>query len=315
MINRRRSLLRAAFAATAAGVALAATAGTALASGDPAVAERARAAAVAEYRAQNAPGAGALARTDEAPVETPTFIMNAVHKRTSELYLYFPDLEGGFEPREYIPIEVDHMADVMDVDNDKDGWAEGSWLLYKNGELEFSGVGEDGEYHEKRVGRGWNTYRTVLSPGSIGGAKEADLVGVDKAGVLWSYLSYADGSLTQRTRVGGGWGQYDQIAGQGDLSGDGKADIVARDKSGVLWLYKGTGNYKAPFADRAKIGGGWNAFDRLLSVGDLDMDGRTDLIARKTNGDLLRYSGTGNAAAPFQRSVKIGHGYQIYNLL
>ncbi|MEW1696508.1 FG-GAP-like repeat-containing protein [Streptomyces sp. NPDC093249] len=313
MIDRRRSMFRAVFAATAAGVALAATAGTALASGDPAVAERAR--AVAEHRAQNAPGAGALARTDEAPVETPTFAMNAVHKRTSELYLYFPDLAGGFEPREHIPFEVDYMADVIDVDNDKDGWAEGGWLLYKDGELEFSRVTEDGDFQEKKVGRGWNTYRTVLSPGSIGGAKEADLIGVDKAGVLWSYLAYANGTVTPRARVGSGWDQYGQIAGQGDLTGDGKADIVARDKSGVLWLYKGTGNYKAPFAGRAKIGGGWNAFDRLLSVGDLDMDGRTDLIARKTNGDLLRYSGTGNAAAPFQKPVKIGYGYQIYNLL
>ncbi|MFD3659948.1 FG-GAP repeat domain-containing protein [Streptomyces sp. NPDC058659] len=83
------------------------------------------------------------------------------------------------------------------------------------------------------------------------------------------------------------------------LSGDGRADITARDKAGVLWLYKGTGDYKAPFAGRTKIGGGWNVYDRLLSLGDSDADGKVDLLARKTTGELLRYSGTGNAARPF----------------
>ncbi|MFE3069244.1 FG-GAP repeat domain-containing protein [Streptomyces sp. NPDC059247] len=314
-INRRGAVLRSAFAVTAAAVALAATAGTALASGDPAAAARARAAAVAEHRAQDAPRASALARADEAPVETPTFAMPAVLKRNSNLYLYFPNGEGGFDARYDVGVSFDGIADTVDVDNDKDGWEDGSYTLFKDGRLSYSWITDDLDYHDKQVGTGWHIYRTILSPGSLGGAKEADLIGVDKAGVLWSYLAYPGGSLTPRTRVGSGWDQYTQIAGQGDLTGDGKADIVARDKSGVLWLYKGTGNYKTPFAGRAKIGGGWNAFDRLLSVGDLNMDGRTDLIARKTNGDLLRYSGTGNAAAPFQKPVKIGHGYQIYNLL
>ncbi|MFI6423399.1 FG-GAP repeat domain-containing protein [Streptomyces sp. NPDC050842] len=83
----------------------------------------------------------------------------------------------------------------------------------------------------------------------------------------------------------------------------------------MLWLYRGTGDYKAPFAGRTRIGGGWNAYDRLLSVGDLDMDGTPDLLARTPGGDLLRYSGTGSAQAPFAKPVKIGHGFQSYNLL
>ncbi|MFJ2935036.1 FG-GAP repeat domain-containing protein [Streptomyces sp. NPDC087219] len=316
MIIRRRRALRGALAATAATIALTATAGTAFASGDPAGADRARsaAAAVAERQAGDARRAGALA-VEAAPVETPTFSMMGVHKETTEGYLYFPNGEGGFDPRYHLEISYDFLADVIHVDNDKDGRGDGTWFLNKEGALDYHWFTEDHQQRSKRVGTGWNAYRTVLSPGSVGGAPEADLLGVDKTGVLWSYLAYPDGSLAARTRVGGGWEQYDQVEGQGDLSGDGKPDIVARDKTGVLWLYKGTGDYKAPFEGRTKIGGGWNTYDRLLSVGDLDADGRTDLIARKPNGDLLRYSGSGSVPAVFQAPVKIGSGFQIYNLL
>ncbi|MFJ6100636.1 FG-GAP repeat domain-containing protein [Streptomyces sp. NPDC092359] len=313
MINRRRRALRGAFAVTAASVALAATAGTALASGDPVGAERARATAEAAHQARVAPRAAALAAA--APAETPTFSMIAVHKRSTLGYMYFANGAGGFDAQFPLGASFSAIADMIDADMDNDGLWDGSWTLLKDGRLSYGDQDGNGDFRSRQIGGGWNTYTTVLSPGSIGGAKQADLIGVDKAGVLWSYLAYANGTVTPRARVGSGWGQYGQIAGQGDLTGDGKADIVARDKSGVLWLYKGTGNYKAPFAGRAKIGAGWNAFDRLLSIGDLDFDGTTDLIARKPNGELFRYSGTGSASAPFKKPVKIGFGFQSYNLL
>ncbi|MEU5437281.1 FG-GAP-like repeat-containing protein [Streptomyces sp. NPDC020719] len=91
--------------------------------------------------------------------------------------------------------------------------------------------------------------------------------------------------------------------------------MVARDKAGVLWLYTGTGDRNNPFNPRVKIGGGWNTYNRILSVGDLDNDGRTDLVARGNDGTLWRYSGNGNATDPFDNRVKIGWGYNIYNLI
>ncbi|MFJ4337004.1 FG-GAP repeat domain-containing protein [Streptomyces sp. NPDC088915] len=310
-INRGRRALKGAFVATAVAVAAATAAGTAFATGAPVGAGQARAEANQRFHAEHAPQASAFGAED-APT-APLFIMTGTRKSTGELHFFFPNGRGGFDPAENTEIPATGIADLIDVDNDDDGISEGGWVLSKNGVLEFSAaVGED--YVEKQVGTGWGTYTTVLSPGSIGGAKEYDLIGVDKAGVLWSYLSYPDGRLTARTKVGGGWNTYNQIAGQGDLTGDGKADIVAKDKSGYLWLYKGTGNYKAPFAGRTKIGGGWGAYDRILSVGDLDLDGTTDLIARKPNGELYRYSGTGSAAAPFKKAVKIGTGFQNFNL-
>ncbi|MFE5730635.1 FG-GAP repeat domain-containing protein [Streptomyces sp. NPDC056528] len=311
-INRGRRALKGAFVATAVAVAAATAAGTAFAAGAPVGPGRAVAEANQRFAAEHAPQASAFGVQD-APV-APLFIMAGTHKKTGEMYFFVPNAKGAFDPAENTEIPATDIADLIDVDNDNDGFGEGGWILGKNGLLDFSGaVGED--YVEKQVGKGWNIYTTVLSPGNVGGAKEYDLIGVDKAGVLWSYLSYPDGRLTVRTKVGGGWNTYNQIAGQGDLTGDGKVDIVAKDKTGYLWLYKGTGNYKAPFTGRVKIGGGWGVYDRILSVGDLDLDGKTDLIARKTNGELYRYSGTGSAAAPFAKAVKIGTGFQNFNLL
>ncbi|MDV5146707.1 VCBS repeat-containing protein [Streptomyces sp. SBC-4] len=279
-IIRRRRALKGAFVATAVAVATATVAGTASA----------------------APA---------APV-APTFELYGANKQTQELQIWYPVGDGSFESIGPLDSVAD-VADLIVADNNNDGIGDAGWTLYKNGRLDFSS--DDSEDLDANVvGRGWNIYTTVLSPGSLGGAKEADLIGVDKAGVLWSYLSYPDGRLTTRVRVGGGWNTYSQIAGQGDLTGDGKADIVARDKTGVLWLYKGTGDYKAPFTGRTKIGSGWNAYDRLVSTGDIDLDGKVDLLARKSNGDLLRYPGTGKATAPFKAPVKVGGGFQKFNL-
>ncbi|MDV5147610.1 VCBS repeat-containing protein [Streptomyces sp. SBC-4] len=268
--------------------------------------------------------ASAVAAPEADPVVAPAFHLYGVHKQTHELWEWYhrgpllftdgPDISGPDAG------DQSDLADIITVDNfsdwDNAGRGDGHWTLYKNGRLDFSGW-VDGQWRgPKNVGRGWDIYRTVLSPGTLGGAKEADLIGLDRDGVLWSYLGYPDGRLTTRMRVGGGWGQYTELAGQGDLTGDGRADITARDKAGVLWLYKGTGDYKAPFADRTKIGGGWNVYDRLLSVGNSDNDGKVDLLARKTTGELLRYSGTGNAARPFTAPVQIaGTHMKAYNLL
>jgi hypothetical protein len=165
------------------------------------------------------------------------------------------------------------------------------------------------------IGNGWDIYSAFVTPGNIGGAANPDLLARDKGGVLWEYLSNSNGTFAPRVKVGAGWNIYSQIAGRDDITGDGKADIVARDYSGNLWLYKGTGNYKAPFATRTKIGAGWNIYNKILALGDTNVDGHNDLIARDSKGVLWLYEGTGNAAAPYQKRVQIGTGWNIYNYL
>ncbi len=117
----------------------------------------------------------------------------------------------------------------------------------------------------------------------------------------------------ERTDVGSGWDAYDQIVTPGNLGGARFADVAARDKTGALWLHLGTGDAAAPFAQRVKVGGGWQIYDRITAGSDLNGDDRPDLVAVDKDGGLWLYKGTGNSAAPFEPRVKIGHGWGIYD--
>ncbi|WP_328886405.1 FG-GAP repeat domain-containing protein [Streptomyces sp. NBC_00316] len=231
----------------------------------------------------------------------------------SNLYFYEPNGSGGYNARELLTSDWGDVKNAQQADNDGDGVADDLWVWTTDGYLGYASSEADAGI---TVGGGWNIYNKVLSPGNLGGAAAPDMIARDSAGTLWIYLGYGNGKLTGRTKVGSGWNIYNQIAGVGDLSGDGKTDIVARDTAGVLWLYKGTGDYKAPFSGRTKVGSGWGVYNTLVGVGDLDGDGLSDLIARDSSGALYRYSGTGNAAAPYKARVKIGAGgWNTYRLM
>ncbi|MGW0819436.1 FG-GAP repeat domain-containing protein [Streptomyces viridiviolaceus] len=139
-----------------------------------------------------------------------------------------------------------------------------------------------------------------------------DILERDTTGRLWlsdtTYKPYYDLYQNPETLVGGGWNVYDRIEASGNLGGALVSDLVARDRDGVLYLYLGTGDGKAPFASRIRIGGGWNIYVQLTGGSDLNGDGRADLVAVDKSGALWLYRGTGSYKAPFERRVKIGTG-------
>ncbi|THA63230.1 hypothetical protein E6P78_22145 [Streptomyces sp. A0958] len=250
------------------------------------------------------------AAASSAATATPSFALYGVNS-AGTAYSYNPNGKGGLTAREVSGSGWLGVSAMMQVDNQVDGESDGLWFRETNGDMGYLKF----DASSVKIGYGWNIYNKLVSPGQIGGAAAGDILAVDTKGDLYVYLGYGDGTVTKRIKAGYGWDIYSEIAGNGDLDGDGKNDVVARDKSGVLWLYKGTGNQNAPFAKRTKIGSGWNTYDRLISTGDVDLDGRTDLIARK-GGELYLYKGTGNAAAPYKPKAKIGtSGWDGYKFL
>ncbi|MFD0148355.1 FG-GAP repeat domain-containing protein [Streptomyces sp. NPDC055721] len=113
--------------------------------------------------------------------------------------------------------------------------------------------------------------------------------------------------------VGSGWDAYDRIVTPGNLGGTVHADLLGRDKSGVLWSYAGTGKPSAPFATRARVGGGWGIYNHLTAGLDVSGDGRRDLLATDKSGVLWLYKGTGSLTSPFWPRVKVGGGWGVYN--
>jgi hypothetical protein len=93
----------------------------------------------------------------------------------------------------------------------------------------------------------------------------------------------------------------------GDVTGNGWADVLARTTStGALVLYPGNGTVLDTAAART-IGTGWNAMSAILRIGDLDRDGREDLVARQAStGELWFYPGTPTG---FGARTRIGTGW------
>ncbi|MER6919726.1 FG-GAP repeat domain-containing protein [Streptomyces spiralis] len=180
--------------------------------------------------------------------------------------------------------------------------------------------GSDGQY---TIGKGWGIYNTLVGPGDLTGDGKGDLLARDTSGYLYLYRSTTEQFppsvpvFASRVKVGSGWGVYDRIVGAGDYTGDGRADIVARTSAGDLYLYAGTGSTSAPFKPRLKVGPGWQIYSKLAAIGDVDGDGRGDLLAADRSGNLYRYSSTGVAtgSGAFRARVLIGGGWNIYREL
>ncbi|WP_030193854.1 VCBS repeat-containing protein [Streptomyces sp. NRRL S-87] len=155
--------------------------------------------------------------------------------------------------------------------------------------------------------------KVVAGPGDLTGDGRGDLLSRDAFGLLFLHPGDGTGTgFTPRVRVGAGWDAYDVLTGAGDVTGDGRPDLVAR-SGGTLYLFPGTGSATAPFGARTTIGTGWSGYTRLASPGDLDGDGRADLVARDTAGSLYRYSATGRGGtATFAARVLIGGGWNAY---
>ncbi|MFE7546962.1 FG-GAP repeat domain-containing protein [Streptomyces gardneri] len=104
-----------------------------------------------------------------------------------------------------------------------------------------------------------------------------------------------------------------------DYSDNGSPDLFARDLNGSLWRFDSTyDSYTrklAPTYQRSAVGPGWNAYDRIESVGNVAGTDVADVIARDKTGVLWLYQGTGNETKPLGARTKIGAGWGVYHHL
>jgi hypothetical protein len=155
--------------------------------------------------------------------------------------------------------------------------------------------------------KGWDQRADVLVSPDLTGDGVADLVTVDKSGMVRVRAGAGNGKFGKTTRKIKLRG-YSLITAVGDINGDGRNDLVARFK-GRLTTLLATG--KGGFA-RKVTRKGYGNYRQLIGPGDVNGDGRADLLVR-TKHRLLLQAGYGTGR--FAPAQKVAGPWKGYNRL
>ncbi|MDX3457147.1 trypsin-like serine protease [Streptomyces sp. ME02-8801-2C] len=177
--------------------------------------------------------------------------------------------------------------------------------------------GSAGTWATKTIFANWKTRTRIITPGDVTGDYKPDILSVDSGGALWVYPGNGDGTFGSPFKVSTGWNQYNSIVGHGDFNGDGKADLLARAKTGSAgYLIKGNGRSGTQaFAARVRVRT-WDAYNTLVTPGDVTGDGKADFLARTVAGKLYLYPGTGKGTSEIFGTPKVvGTDYKQFDII
>lgn len=184
---------------------------------------------------------------------------------------------------------------------------------------------DEGYSSARKIGDfGWEVFDNLTAVEDFNGDKVGDLLARKPDGTLWFYPGDGKGAYGAPRKIGlSGWEVFNALVSVRDFTGDGKNDLIARKPDGTLWIYPGTGRVDAVdpgYTAPKKIGtGGWDAFTALTGTGDLSGDGKNDLLARKSDGSIWLYRGTGTISGTnegYTWAVKIGdYGWEVFDQL
>ncbi|MGI8333315.1 trypsin-like serine protease [Actinomadura scrupuli] len=157
----------------------------------------------------------------------------------------------------------------------------------------------------------WSTVKQIIAPGDVTGDALPDLLSVNSSGYLYVYPGKGNGTFGSAKKLGTGWLSYAQVVGHGDYTGDGRPDLIARTSGGAAYLFPSSttgtfGTRKLLSSSALKSATG------IAATGDVNGDGKSDLVTRSSTGTLWLYKGSGYGT--FASPVKAATGVNSFNL-
>jgi hypothetical protein len=190
---------------------------------------------------------------------------------------------------------------LMRNDYNRDGVSDLVGIRLSDGCLaRWRGTGDGGFAYIGDVGCGWNAYDQLTAVGDFNRDGNGDLVAVRRSdGCLARWRGTGSFGFVYIGDYGCGWNAYYALGGAGDINGDGIGDLVAvrgSDNCLARWLGNGNGG----FTYIGDYGCTWYYELDFTGVGDVNRDGRADLLATYWNPPCFRtFAGDGASTFHF----------------
>jgi len=236
-------------------------------------------------------------------------LFNDVSKWTSSF-----DLSHGWTVSDYTrtvgDVNGDNKTDVVGFGLD------GVYIALSNG-ASFDPVSKWTSAFD--LSHGWTVSQFVRTVGDVNGDGKDDLVGFGLDGV---YVALSNGASfdpvskwTSAFDLSHGWTVKDFVRTVGDVNADGKADLVGFGLDGVYVALSNGASFDpvSKWTSAFDLSHGWTVKDFVRTVGDVNADGKADLVGFGLDGVYVALS-NGASFDPVSKwtsAFDLSHGWTV----